>query len=100
MDLENYYLHIIVAPGSDDSSQCQMRELLEFNTVLKYCVKHFKTGIVQYEARDNQDLRAQLYKVGLSCQRGLLENRLASEVAEKLGVSEEDDTSYVLFARR
>ena len=70
-DLKNHYLHLIVTPGSDSQSVSKLQDLLELNTMLKFSVKHFQTAVVQFNCKKNSELRDQLFKVCLSCQRGL-----------------------------
>lgn len=70
-DQKNHYLHIIVAPGKDNCSECKLQDLLELNTMLKFCVKYFQTAIIQYNCKSDTELRENLFKIVLSCQRGL-----------------------------
>ena len=43
-DTRNHYCHVILTCGSDDFSQAQLVNLLEFNTMLKHSAVNFKTA--------------------------------------------------------
>lgn len=71
IDNTNRYLHVILTSKQDDCSQSTLNDLYRLNMTMASCAKYFKTAFIQYQARDNLDLRNELLHVALSCQKNL-----------------------------
>ena len=85
----NQYMHVIIIAGQDDCSEAELKNLFEFNTILKN-ICNFKTACVQYVDRENQELRSKIGKVLLSCQKGLDLNERDTETLETNSQLEEE----------
>ena len=71
MDTRNRYFHVILTSKFDDCSQAKLGDLYSLNMTMASCAKYFKTAFIQYQSRDNVELRNQLLHLALSCQKKL-----------------------------
>lgn len=60
VDNENRYFHVIVTSKQDDCSHATMNDLSALNITMASCAKYFKTAFIQYQSRDNMQLRSEL----------------------------------------
>lgn len=60
VDTENHYLHVVVTSKKDDCSEAELNDVKRVNQTLASCAKHFKTAFIQYQSKDDEDLRNEL----------------------------------------
>lgn len=73
VDEENQYFHIIVTSKQDDVSQAKMQDINRLNMTMSSCAKYFRTAFIQYQSKDNAELRNELIQIALSCQKNINE---------------------------
>jgi hypothetical protein len=59
-DYINEYLHVVITPSLDECSNAQMSDLIRLSRTLKHTVKNFKTALIPYMAKGNEELKREL----------------------------------------
>lgn len=68
-DKDNHYLHVILTVGPDEVSKSKIQDLIELNTIMTYGTNNFQTACIAYNCKSNQDLKDELSKILLFCER-------------------------------
>lgn len=73
IDMENQYLHVVITSKMDDISHAKLQDVNRLNMTMASCARYFKTAFIQYQSRNNADLRNELIQIALSCQKNINE---------------------------
>ena len=72
LDKTNEFLHVVITNGNDQCSHAKIQDVINLNRLMKQSVRNFKTALIQYNAKGNDDLRKALLFMAMSAQKKTL----------------------------
>ena len=69
IDFDNKFLHVVITPSLDECSNASPIDVINFNRVMKFSAKNYKTALIQYMSRGNVELKRELFFIAMSAQK-------------------------------